>query len=220
MKLVHALYEPAGEGPFPTIFAMHGWGLSALDLHGIAPFMSGGRFLVICPQGPHEVEIGAINGYGWYETKLGGKPDEEKIDAAVDELRAFINEACGRYPVDRSKIALVGFSQGGMMAYNLAMRWPDKFAALVGISTSFPEYLVERATKREAIAKLPTMVQHGRVDEALSITKAKKSVELLRELGAPVVFREYDCRHEVCADGVRDLSAFLAEKITESSTAA
>ena len=218
MKLVHALYEPAGEGPFPTIFAMHGWGLSAFDLHGIAPFIAGGRFLVICPQGPHEVEIGAINGYGWYETKPGGKPDEEKIDAAVDELRAFINEACGRYPVERSKIVLAGFSQGGMMAYNLAMRWPDKFAALVGISTAFPDFLFERAKNREAIAKLPVLVQHGRADEALDMARARKSVELLRELGAPVTFREYDCRHEICADGVRDLSAFLAEKVADRST--
>jgi phospholipase/carboxylesterase len=215
MKLVHAVYEPAGDGPFPTLFAMHGWGLSAFDLHGVAPFIAGGRFLVICPQGSHEVEIGAINGYGWYETNPGSRPDEEKIDAAVDELRAFINEACGRYPVDRSKIVLAGFSQGGTMAYSLGLRWPDKFAALVGISTAFPDFLVERATNREAIAKLPTLVQHGRADDALDLTRARKSVEKLRELGAPVTFREYDCRHEICADGVRDLSTFLAERVVD-----
>jgi phospholipase/carboxylesterase len=219
MNLVHALFEPAGEGPFPTIFAMHGWGSNAFDLHGIAPFIAAGRFLVLCPQGPHEVEIGAINGYGWYETKPGAKPDEEKIDTAIAVLRTFINEASGRYPVDRNRIVLVGFSQGGMMAYNLAMRWPDKFAALVGISTAFPDYLFERATNRAAIAKLPTMVQHGRADEMLEMSRARKSVELLRELGAPVTFREYDCGHEVCADGVRDLSAFLAENVADSTRA-
>ena len=131
MNLVHALYEPAGEGPFPTIFAMHGWGSNAFDLHGIAPFIAAGRFLVLCPQGPHDVQIGAISGYGWYDTKPGAKPDEEKVDAAIAGLRTFINDASGRYPVDRNRIVLVGFSQGGMMAYNLAMRWPDKFAALV-----------------------------------------------------------------------------------------
>ena len=100
----------------------------------------------------------------------GAQPNSEKVDAAVDELRDFINEAFGRYPIVRSKIALVGFSQGGMMAYNLAMRWPDKFAALVGISTAFPDYLFERATKREAIAQLPVMVQHGRADEMLELS--------------------------------------------------
>jgi phospholipase/carboxylesterase len=217
MKLVHALYEPAGDGPFPTIVAMHGWGSSAFDLHGIAPFLAKGRFLVICPQGPHEVEIGAINGFGWYETKPGARPDEEKIDAAIDELRAFINEACGRYPVDREKIVLVGFSQGGMMAYNLAMRWPDKFAAMVGISTAFPDYLFERAKNREAIAKLPILVQHGRADEMLEMSRARKSVELLRELGAPVISKEYDCGHEVCADGIRDLSTFLIDHVLGAS---
>ena len=215
MNLVHALYEPAGEGPFPTIFAMHGWGSNAFDLHGIAPFIAAGRFLVLCPQGPHDVQIGAISGYGWYDTKPGAKPDEEKVDAAIAGLRTFINDASGRYPVDRNRIVLVGFSQGGMMAYNLAMRWPDKFAALVGISTAFPDYLFERATNRAAIAKLPTMVQHGRADEMLEMSRARKSVELLRELGAPVTFREYACGHEVCADGVRDLSAFLAEKVAD-----
>ncbi|HZP45040.1 MAG TPA: alpha/beta fold hydrolase [Candidatus Binataceae bacterium] len=220
MKLVHTLYEPAGEGPFPTILAMHGWGSNALDLHGIAPFIAGGRFLVICPQGRHEVEIGAVNGFGWYEMKPGGRPDEEKVDAAIDELRDFINEACGRYPVDRRKIVLIGFSQGGMMAYNLAMRWPDKFAALVGISTAFPDYLFERAKNREAIAKLPVMVQHGRADEMLEPARARKSVELLRELGATVDFRQYDCGHEVSADGVRDLSAFLQARVLDGGAEA
>ena len=59
MKLVHATWQPAGDGPFPTIFAMHGWGSNAMDLQGLAPYIADGRFLVICPQGSFEVEIGA-----------------------------------------------------------------------------------------------------------------------------------------------------------------
>ena len=215
MKLVHAAYEPAGEGPFPTIFAMHGWGSNAMDLHGLAPYIAKGQFLVICPQGAVDVEIGAINGYGWYQTYPGGKADEEKVDEAVAQLAAFINEACQRYPVDRTKIVIVGFSQGGMMAYNLAVRWPKRFAALAGIATAFPEWLADRATDREAFAQLPTLIEHGRADEAISMKRARKTQETLRELGFPVTFKDYDCGHEVAADGVRDLSAFLTEKVLE-----
>jgi phospholipase/carboxylesterase len=215
MRLVHAAYEPPGDGPFPTIFAMHGWGSSAMDLLGLAPFVADGRFLVICPQGPHEVEIGAVNGYGWYQMRPGGRPDEEKVGQAVEQLRMFIDEASSRYPVDKRKIVVLGFSQGGMMAYNLAMRWPEKFAALVGIGTAFPEYLVELVSNHEAIQQLPTMVQHGRADPMLEIARARKSVEMLRSLKVPVIFREYDCGHEVSADGVRDLSRFLLEKVVE-----
>jgi len=215
MRLVHATYEPPGDGPFPTIFAMHGWGSSAMDLLGLAPFVAGGRFLVICPQGPHEVEIGAVNGYGWYQMRLGAQPDEEKVGPAVEELRLFIDEACQRYPVDKRKVVALGFSQGGMMAYNLAMRWPEKYAALVGIGTAFPEYLVELIPNHDAIQLLPTLIQHGRADPMLEIGRARKSVETLRSLRVPVIFREYDCGHEVTADGVRDLSTFLIEKVAE-----
>ena len=215
MRLVHTAYEPPGDGPFPTIFAMHGWGSSAMDLLGLAPFVAAGRFLVICPQGHHEVEIGAVNGYGWYQMRPGSPPDEEKVDPAVDQLRMFIDEASTRYPVDKRKIVALGFSQGGMMAYNLAMRWPEKFAALVGIGTAFPEYLVELVSNHDAIQQLPTLVQHGRADPMLEIARARKSVETLRSLQVPVTFREYDCGHEVSADGVRDLSTFLLEKVVE-----
>jgi phospholipase/carboxylesterase len=214
MKLVHATWEPAGNGPFPTIFAMHGWGSNAMDLQGLAPYIADGRFLVICPQGSVEVEIGAINGYGWHEMRrLGSQPDPDKVDAAVDQLREFLDEASARYPVDPRKVVVAGFSQGGMMAYSLAMRWPERFAALVGIGTAFPERLASQVTNHEAVQRLPTMVQHGRADQAIDMARARKSVDALRELKVPLVFREYDCGHEVAADGVRDLSAFLIEKV-------
>ena len=213
MKLVHAAYEPAGPGPFPTILAMHGWGSNAMDLHGLAPFIADGRFLVLCPQGSFEVEIGAINGYGWYKMRLGSQPDPDLVDAAVESLCTFLDEASERYPIDRRKLVVAGFSQGGMMAYNLAIRWPERFAALVAISTAFPEQLAERATNHAALAQLPTLVQHGRADEAIELARARKSVAALRELKIPVDFREYDCGHEVAADGVRDMSQFLIEKV-------
>jgi phospholipase/carboxylesterase len=189
-----------------------------MDLLGLAPFVAGGRFLVICPQGPHEVEIGAVNGFGWYQMRPGSRHDPEKIEPAIEELRLFINEACSRYPVDKRKVVALGFSQGGMMAYNLAMRWPKGFAALVGIGTAFPEYLTDIITNHGAIEQLPALVQHGRADPMLDVARARKSVETLRSLKVPVTFREYDGGHEVTADEVRDLSAFLIEKVVEPAT--
>jgi len=213
MRLVHAAYEPAGAGPFPTIFAMHGWAFDSMYLVGLAPFLADGRFLVICPQGPIEAEIRGNRGYAWYESRIGSQPDEAKVAAATARLREFIDEACLRYPVDSAKIVALGFSQGGMMAYNLAVRWPEKFAALVGIATAFPEYLAERAANPELLRNVPTLVQHGRADEDIKIAAARKSAERLRELGAPVTFLDYGCRHEIPAEGIGDLSAFLAEKV-------
>jgi phospholipase/carboxylesterase len=215
MDLVHAAYEPAGDGPHPTILAMHGWGSNALDLMGLAPYIARGRCLTLCPQGPVEVEIGAVNGYGWYQLRRGEAPDMEEMGRAADRLMSFLDAALKRYPIDRRKLIVMGFSQGGVMAYNLAIRHPERFAALVALSTWFPEELAEYAGNRDALAQLPTLVQHGRADDMIEITKARESVERLRNLKLPLTYREYDCGHEITVDAIQDLSAFLMEKVIQ-----
>src|SRR5260370_34692719 len=92
MKLVHALWEPAGDGPFPTIFSMDGWGSNAMDLQGLAPFIAGGRFPVICPPGPGEGEIRAINGFRWPQHPPGSPPDEEEGEPPIEQLRGFFEK--------------------------------------------------------------------------------------------------------------------------------
>ncbi len=84
MDLIHTLFEPAGEGPHPTIIALHGWGANALDLQGLAPYIAGGKFMIICPQGPIDVPIGAISGYGWFPIRMGTPPREDQIEEAVE----------------------------------------------------------------------------------------------------------------------------------------
>ena len=65
MQLIHAFYEPIGDGPHPTILTLHGRGANAMDLLGLAPYLASGRFLVLCPQGPVQMPIGpGAVGYG------------------------------------------------------------------------------------------------------------------------------------------------------------
>lgn len=215
MKLIHAAFEPAGSGPYPTIVALHGWGANALDLLGLAPYIAQGRFLVLCPQGPIEVPIGPINGYGWFPMTMGSPPDTAAIEAGVRGALEFIAGALERYPIERRKLVLLGFSQGGVMAYNLAMRSPQRYAALVGISSWMPPQLADSLKNREALTQLPTLVQHGRADDMIEIARARQSVETLRSLHVPLTYREYDCGHEITADGIEDLSRFLMEKVVQ-----
>ena len=215
MKLIHTAFEPKGDGPFPAIVALHGWGASAFDLLGLAPYIANGGFLMLCPQGPMELPLGqGALGYGWFPITMGGaRPADSEIETAVEAVSAFIDEALKRYPVDPSKLALLGFSQGGVMAYRLALRQPQRFAALAALSSWFPPELADKVADREALKRLPTMIQHGSRDEAINISRGRESVEKIRELRIPVVYREYDCGHEITAQGLRDLSQFLNEKV-------
>ena len=73
MELLHTVHIPVGDGPFPAVIALHGWGASAHDLFGLAPYLHGGEAVVICPQGPVEFEIGpGTSGYGWFPLTEGG----------------------------------------------------------------------------------------------------------------------------------------------------
>jgi len=213
MELIHTVWEPTGEGPHPTIIAMHGWGANALDLVGLAPYVAEGRFMVICPQGPLEVPIGPTRGYGWFPIRMGGPPDLDAIEAAVSSATKFVDLAVERYPVNRRKLVMLGFSQGGVMAYRMALANPARYAGLVALSTWFSPELKDAIADREALERLPTLVQHGRADDMIEIARARSSVEILRELHVPLVYREYDCGHEITADGLQDLSEFLDSKV-------
>jgi len=213
MELIHTAYEPAGSGPHPAIIAFHGWGANALDLLGLAPYIAEGRCIVICPQGSIEVAIGPTRGFGWYQIRTGGPQDPAQLETVTRAAAAFVDAALERYPIDRRKLIILGFSQGGSMAYRLAMTNPAKYAAMVAISSWFAPELKELANDRDALERLPTLIQHGRADDMIEIARARTSVDHLRELKIPVTFREYDCGHEITAESLQDLSQFLIQKV-------
>ena len=212
MHLLHTAYEPAGEGPHPTILALHGWGANAMDLLGLAPYLAGGRFLVLCPQGATEVPLGPMTGYGWFPISMGGPPDPATFAAGVDHARRFLNAALQRYPVATDRLVILGFSQGGVIASALALAEPERFAALVTLSSWLPAPLAEHLTVAPR-DRLPTLVHHGTGDEMIEIARGRESVEALRRLGVPVTYREFDMGHEINAESVRHLSDWLEDKV-------
>src|SRR5271157_900263 len=111
MNLTHAAFEPAGAGSHPTIVALHGWGSNALDLLGLAPYVADGRFAMLCPQGSTEVPIGPMRGYGWFPILMDTQPDPAEVQRGVDEAERFVGAALERYPIDRRKLVILGFSQ-------------------------------------------------------------------------------------------------------------
>jgi phospholipase/carboxylesterase len=214
VQLIHTLYQPAGDGPFPTVLTLHGRGANAFDLLGLAPYLCGGKFLMICPQGPLETPIGPeAVGYAWYPMSNGGAPDVEAMLSSQKKLQAFLDDCLKSYPIDPKKLVVLGFSQGGVMAYSLALANPERFAALAVLSSWLPKELLPRLNVTDAVQSLPTLVQHGTQDPMIEIARARTSVETLRQLHVPLTFREYPMGHEIGARSLAELSTWLEEKV-------
>lgn len=217
MNLVHTAYVPEGDGPFPTILAIHGFGASANDLLGLAPFLRGGEALMVCPQGPVGVGMpdrpGVVIGWAWFSLAGGREPDASEVASAARELEAFVDEALERYPADRRKVLLLGFSQGGVMAYDLFLRRPERFAGLAALSSWLPPELAAAAPPGEAHKNLPVLVVHGSDDPMIPVARAQESRDALLRYGVSLSYRELAMGHEISPDALRALVEWIEQKV-------
>lgn len=213
-KLTYAAHVPEGDGPFPTVVLLHGWGANAHDLLGFAPFLHGGNALVLCPQGPVSIPIGrAMRGYGWFPLVPGQPPNPEAFKQGADALRAFVEQSIERYPVDRDRLVIMGFSQGGTMAYDLALRDPARFSGLAALASWFPEMLAETLPKVPEHEDFPVLILHGTRDDRLPVERARESRETLRPYGVAMTYRELEgMGHEIREDALRIILTWLDEK--------
>lgn len=215
----------AGTGALPFVL-LHGYGSSAA--HWI-PFTStirlpaGRRFVM--PEGT-EMTVppdGPADGHAWWRLGLDahrragdGLPDLARTNppglAAADRrVRALLDElaAAGHYPRERQMLA--GFSQGGMIAADIAFTTDEPIEALVLLSTTF----VNEAAWRAGMPRrrgLPVFIAHGRRDDILPFDAAERLQQAMRDAGLRVTWFPFDGGHEMPAEVVTALNGFLAER--------
>ncbi len=212
MNLIHTTHVPAGDGPFPTIFALHGWGASAHDLLGLAPALPD-SFLTICPQGTVSVPIGpGMAGYGWFPLVQGQPPDPRAFLKASGRLRAFFEGALARYPIDEHRIVVLGFSQGGLMGYDLVLRDPQRFAGLVVLSSWLPEVLAANLPQVDAHQGFPVLVIHGSEDPLVEVARARESREVIGRFGVDLTYQEFPMGHEIRPQALQLILRWLRDK--------
>ena len=216
MNLLHTSHIPAGDGPFPTILTLHGWGASAHDLLGLAPLLHGGDALVLCPQGPVEVPIApGFNGYGWFPITEGEPPDPMAFEEGKQALAKFVDDAIARYPIDPRKLVVVGFSQGGVMGYDLVLREPGRFAGLAALSSWLPEPLAQAIPVEDAHSGFPVLVQHGTEDPIIAVDRARESRDALQRFSVDLTYREHEMEHTISQEALRDLILWLQDKVIQ-----
>ena len=219
-QFVHAVWTPAGAGPHPTLFALHGHGAHCQDLAPLAPMLAGGRLQVILPQAEFALE-GAPYSYApmftWMQRGSNDRPLDGELERVAAALSAFVDAASERYHVDTSRTALMGFSQGGFLAYRLALSEPHRWRGAAMLSTWLSDDAADDV--HPDAADLPLLVQHGTNDPLVEIERGRNSRDRLQAMRMNLDYREYPMQHEIGRESIHDLSAWLTERLLSDEAA-
>lgn len=206
LGLIHRVRIPAGAADerFPTLIMLHGYQGNE-DVTWVFARSAGPRWLIVTPRAPLAAPD---HGFSW-NSFSGGKTDPETLRQSTAALTRFVEGLADIYPVDRSRLALLGFSQGGGMCYALAATDPQPpilgLAALGGY--------IPTDVQLQALANKPVLMLHGTQDETIPITLARHDREQLLAAGAQVTYQEDEVGHKVGPQGMRVLASWLAERL-------
>ncbi len=185
-KLEGASYGPHNDGrPGHMVILLLGYGADGNDLIGLAPVLGPLMPDVIfyAPNAPQPCE-GNPFGYQWFPvSRLDPALALAGVRGAAADVDAFLDEKMAEHGLDESKTALVGFSQGTMMALHVGLRRARPLAGIVGFSGMLagPEVL-----EKEIESRPPILLAHGDQDEMLPHVLSQTAANVLNEAGVKV----------------------------------
>jgi len=202
----------AGGAAEALVILLHGWGADGNDLIGLAPHWAGSlpHAEFLSPHGPFPCDMGF--GRQWFS--LADRSPERVlagVRAVVPVLDDFITAALARRGLDERRLALVGFSQGTMMALHVALRRARAVAGVLGYSGRL---VGGPALADELTTKPPVLLIHGTADEVLPIAAMREAKSVLAALGVPVEALERPgLGHGIDEVGLEAGRRFLAAKL-------
>jgi phospholipase/carboxylesterase len=203
-----AIEIETGPNPAATVIWLHGLGADGHDFEPIVPELRLSKPVrFVFPHAPiRPVTINqGMRMRAWYDIfQFGAGPED---DAGVRASQKLVEELIAAEK--NKKIILAGFSQGGAIVLQTALRHPERLAGVMALSTYLPLSATLENERHKANHDVPIFMAHGKFDDIIPIDKAKRSREILEKLGYPVTWKEYPMPHSVCAEEIGDISKFL-----------
>ncbi len=199
--------------PALAVIWLHGLGADGHDFEPIVPELRlriAARF--VFPHAP--IRPVTINGgmpmRAWYDI-VGfdsAVEDAAGIRASAAAVARLVDRELGR-GTEAGRIVLAGFSQGGAIALQLALREPRRLAGVVALSTYLPLAATLAMEKSAANAATPIFMAHGSEDPVIPLAHADASLRVLEREGYSVDWHVYPMEHTVCAPEILAIGAWL-----------
>lgn len=225
-EILRCVEVETGGAVASAVIWLHGLGADGHDFEPIVPHLGldglGVRF--VFPHAPRRavsINMGLLMP-AWFDVRdldFRGQPDLKGLSESAAQVEALIAREQER-GVDERRVVLAGFSQGGALALHVALRAKVPPAGVVALSTFMLEDPADRSTSARPAGFFPIFQAHGTDDPMIPASLGEITRDRLQALGYPITFKTYPMQHEVCAEEIADIGAFLRSRVLDPKAAA
>jgi phospholipase/carboxylesterase len=195
------------------LLMLHGYGSNEDDLFSFASELDE-NLLIISTRAPLALDFG---GFAWYSIHFTAGQDKfsdipEAIQAR-DQISEFIDQLDAKYHFDKDKSMLMGFSQGAILSYAVALSYPDKIKNIIAMSGYALPEIIQVPKNTSDYKSLRFFCSHGTVDPVIPIEWARKSDAFLTQNQIRHEYHEYPVGHGVAPRNVSDMKDWMREII-------
>ena len=187
MTLTHHHLDARSGRTRSLVILLHGFGSNGAAMLGLARTLSAALpdTAFLAPDAP-DAAPGRPGGRMWFTIpELGGSSAIEadlRLQASARQLDAFLDDQLSAHDLPASAMALLGFSQGAGMAYEVAPRRRDQFAGVVAIAGRMKR---KESLEAEARSKPPFLIMTGAEDRLLTTDEIAQTATALSDAGIP-----------------------------------
>src|SRR5690606_20272255 len=162
LSLFHLIKSPKiSSEKSPVLIMLHGYGSDANDLFAFASELPEELF-IISAQAPYPLPP---YGNAWYainfDSVQGKFSDDFQAIESRNKIVRFIDEVVENYPVDPNNISLLGFSQGTILSYAVALSYPERVKNVVALSGYINTEILEKDYRSKDFSNLSIYASHG-----------------------------------------------------------
>jgi phospholipase/carboxylesterase len=201
---------------------LHGYGADGNDLINIGQAWQGlmPQAAFVSPHAPEPCGMAPV-GRQWFPLTFRD-PNERwvGVNSAAPILNRFLDSELQRHKLPASALALVGFSQGTMMALHVGLRRAAAPAAIVGYSglLVLPPNAEPSAVAKDITARPPVLLIHGDRDDLIPVQALTHATQGLAALGVPVEWHiSQGIGHGIDGEGLRQGGEFLARQLRQKA---
>ena len=197
----------------PLLLLLHGYGSNEQDLFSFASELPD-ELLIISARAPMSLGFGS---YAWYtihfDNTNGKFSDIDEAKESRDKIATFIDEITTTYSVNKNEIFLLGFSQGTILSYSIALNYPKKVQYVIALSGYINQELLPLEINKNNYKNQDFYISHGTVDQVIPVDWARQAPEFLNSLKIKNSYQEYMVGHGVAPQNFYDFKKWIEERL-------